>query len=110
MVRTISIDAYHEHLKSGKALKQWQKIYAAMKLYKPLTRSELSDATGIRLSSVCGRVNELIEAGLVVEHERRKCTVTGRAAHPVGIAPVASHNQRTAHETENRYEGSGETV
>lgn len=42
-----------------------QQILDALFLRPPMTRSELAKATKMRLSSVCGRVNELIEAGEV---------------------------------------------
>ena len=85
MVRGISIEAYERHIESGKQLTQWQKIYAFLEEHRPLTRSELSERVGIRLSSVCGRVNELLQAGLIEEYERRRCSVTKEPAHPVGL-------------------------
>jgi hypothetical protein len=51
------------------------------------TRAELSERLGIRLSSICGRVHELVAVGELVEGPRRRCSVTGRAAHPVRLAP-----------------------
>jgi DNA-binding IclR family transcriptional regulator len=50
------------------------------------TRSELAKRTGIRLSSICGRVSELIALGYLEEAGRRRCTETGRSAHPVRIS------------------------
>jgi DNA-binding IclR family transcriptional regulator len=42
-----------------------QQILDALFLKPPMTRAELARATGMRLSSVCGRVNELIAEGKV---------------------------------------------
>ena len=84
MVRGISIEAYYKHRESGKAMSQWAAIYDYLVLRLPLTRSEISARTGIRLSSVCGRVNELIKAGLLEESPRRDCRITNEPAHPVG--------------------------
>ena len=86
MIRGISLEAYERHIASGKALTQWQTIYGFLKAHRPVTRAELSDMTGIRLSSVCGRVNELIKAGLIEEYERRKCRSTKEPAHPIGLS------------------------
>lgn len=49
------------------------------------TRSEIAEATGMRLSSVCGRVNELIDLGYLEDAPRRVCWVTGKSAHAVRI-------------------------
>ena len=51
--------------------------------FSGITRSELSEASGIRLSSVCGRVNELVAIGKLEELPRRPCRVTKSSAHPV---------------------------
>lgn len=90
--KPISIEAYRKHIDSGKAHAQWVRIYVLLRFYFPpgyeqirRTRSELSDYTGIRLSSVCGRVNELIQAGLLTEYPRRNCQITNEPAHPVGV-------------------------
>ena len=85
--RNISIEAYHKHIESGKAWVQWVKIFDFMleNSHTFFTRAEIAHYLGMRDSSVCGRVNKLLEAGLLVEHDRRKCKVTGSPAHPVGI-------------------------
>ena len=83
--RSISIAAYEKHIESGKRDTQWMMIYGYLDQHYPTTRSELSEQLNIRMSSVCGRVNELMKAGMVQEYERRKCRVTGEQAHPVGL-------------------------
>jgi hypothetical protein len=84
-VRNISIAAYEKHIESGKQASQWMRIYEYLGTHSPRTRSELSEYAGIRLSSVCGRVNELIKAKLVIEDARRECRVTGEPAHTVTL-------------------------
>lgn len=81
--RTISRQAYHDHIASGKALRQWQQVYAAIEANPGQTRAEIARDTGIRLNCVCGRVRELLapECGMIAEGSRRKCTVTGEQAH-----------------------------
>jgi len=84
-VRSISIEAYQRHIESGKQETQWVRIYTYLSHVLPRTRSEISEETKIRMSSVCGRVNELMQAGLLAENERRKCRITGELAHPVRV-------------------------
>ena len=84
-VRSISIEAYEKHIESGKQATQWMKIYEFLGSHLPLTRSEISSDTGMRMSSVCGRVHELVQAKLVIEGERRECGVTGEPAHTVTL-------------------------
>lgn len=43
-----------------------QQILDALFMALPMSRAELARVTGLRLSSVCGRVNELIEEGRVI--------------------------------------------
>lgn len=43
-----------------------QQILDALFMSPPLSRSELAAKTGMRLSSVCGRVNELLDEGRIV--------------------------------------------
>lgn len=53
-----------------------------------LTREDISDRTNLRLSSVCGRVCELLAAGRLVKRGRRKCAATGKWQELLGL-PVA---------------------
>lgn len=51
-----------------------------------MTRAEIAQASGLRLSSVCGRVGELLERGAVEEFARRPCSVTGITAQALRLA------------------------
>ena len=88
MIADTSRDAYHEHQESGELGRQQKTI---MLFFHSRggehTRSELAEKVGMRLSSVCGRVNELIKLGYLVEGGRRPCGVTGINAHPVKLPP-----------------------
>lgn len=44
------------------------------------TRDEIANALGLPLASVCGRVNELVKSGAVVETDKRRTTSTGGTA------------------------------
>ncbi|MEI5998258.1 hypothetical protein H3V53_13900 [Paraburkholderia bengalensis] len=50
-----------------------------------LTRQEIADRTNLRLSSVCGRVFELIEDGALKVRGSQKCAATGVYNDTVGL-------------------------
>jgi len=82
-VRQISITAYRKHVSSGKALNQWSRIYQYLLGTKGLTRAEIAETLHLRVSSVCGRTKELLDAHMVRELPRRPCSITQEMAHPV---------------------------
>ena len=70
MVKPTSRSSYYDHVMEGKAKTQRERILECLENSKPLTRLQISDITGIRLTSVCGRVNALIENNQVsIDHE-----------------------------------------
>lgn len=88
MIADTSRDNYREHRDSGKLGEQQRKLMVWFHVEQgEHTRSEIALATGMRLSSVCGRINELIALGYLTEAARRPCMVTGKSAHPVKIPP-----------------------
>lgn len=88
MIADTSLDAYREHRDSGELGAQQKKIMLFYHLEGgEFTRSELAEKIGMRLSSVCGRVFELLDMGYLVEGARRPCKVTGINAHPVKLPP-----------------------
>jgi DNA-binding IclR family transcriptional regulator len=52
------------------------------------TREELAEQTGIRLASICGRVNELLRVGLVQEDGRTRLNESAREAAVVTAMKV----------------------
>lgn len=82
-VRDTSIQAYHDHEGDGILGYQQGEILKKMKRGRDYSRSELAEASGIRLTSVCGRVKELIDKGRIGEGPIRACKVTGRTVRPV---------------------------
>jgi hypothetical protein len=82
-VAETSIIAYHEHRDSGKIGKQAQHILNVMDPMKSYSRRELARICNLELSSVCGRVNELLSLDLVREDPPRKCSITGKMIKPV---------------------------
>ena len=82
-VTETSIQAYKEHQTEGKVGTQANSIYRIMQVGKDYSRRELVAVTLIELSSVCGRVHELLQLGLLKEGKKRKCKVTGKTIIPV---------------------------
>lgn len=86
-VRDTSIEAYHGHKTNGQLSNQQAVIIDALtRAGRPLTRREIERAAHLTISSVCGRVNELLTDGTLLEEPRRECSITGKAAHPVRLA------------------------
>ena len=82
-VAQTSINAYKEHRAAGKVGQQAQSILDSMDSGFGYSRRELAKKTGLELSSVCGRVNELLSLGLLVEGEKRRCLITNKTIAPV---------------------------
>lgn len=82
-VAQTSINAYREHRASGKVGAQAKAILDFMNLGESYSRRELHVLTGLELSSICGRVNELLEMGMLKEGSKRKCMVTKKTISPV---------------------------
>jgi DNA-binding MarR family transcriptional regulator len=74
-----SLKTYHE-LREALG-RQEMNVYWAALSYPGKTRRELEDLTGIRQSSISGRVNKLIQGGLIEDrHDGTPCSITGRPA------------------------------
>lgn len=85
--RDTSVDAYHGL--GPKLGQQAARIVSHVTAYGgDFSRTELSRATGISINAVCGRINELVTAGVLVESEPRQCSVTGKRVHPVMLPAV----------------------
>ena len=82
-VAETSIIAYKEHKAAGKVGSQAMSIFDAMDFHKDYSRRELVAVTGLELSSVCGRVNEMLQVGMLKEVSQRKCKITGKTIKPV---------------------------
>lgn len=94
MPSATSIENYHEHKRSGKLGDQESLVlgYLRDNSGKNYSRSELANDLGMRLSSVCGRTNTLLELGLIEERTKRPCGITGKT-----ISPVRFKRQQTSH-------------
>jgi hypothetical protein len=56
-----------------------------MRKGKDYSRREMAKEFELELSSVCGRVNELVGMNLLEELPSRQCKVTGKTIHPVRL-------------------------
>ena len=64
---------------------QRERIKTWLQANGPSTRSEISEALGIRINAVCGRVNALIKDGELEVHFVRYCLITSHMAEAVGL-------------------------
>ena len=79
-----SLDAYRSH--SVAALTSGQRrVMESIRPGLDFTRAEIAHASGMALQSVCGRVNELVAAGVLEHGPRRICSRTGNPANPVRL-------------------------
>ncbi|WP_373078635.1 hypothetical protein [Zhongshania sp.] len=79
-VAATSLDAYHDRNRLRREPSQRTKVLDRI-IHRPdQTREEIALATGLKLSSVCGRVNELMQREQVVISGRRNGANTLRAA------------------------------
>jgi hypothetical protein len=88
VIADTSVTAYHEHRDTGKLSRQANTILSQMRSDTDYSRRELARHTGLELSSVCGRVNELLAIGLLEELASRRCSITGKTVHPVKLSSL----------------------
>lgn len=84
-VRDTSRETYDELKRHNKLTPMQYVIFNAVYRHGDLTRSELSDITGLPINTVCGRANELLKKGVLVDEITRKCRSTGRNVHTLTL-------------------------
>ena len=82
-MRDTSRSSYRTVKTDGTMGRQQQMILSLLKKRPGKTRLEISHLSGICLSSVCGRVDELIRAGRLEDNHKRICSISKRTAHVV---------------------------
>lgn len=87
-VTETSLQAYSELQRDKQLQPMQQKILEALAFGDRMTRKQLRDATGMELSSVCGRVNSLLAAGLVEIYGEAVDPKTGKRQELIGLARV----------------------
>lgn len=94
-VKETSIQAYREHLLSGAARTQRDKIYLAMvKISYPVNRNTICDLTHLRINAVTGRVHELLQRGFIKVHHKAVDPI-GPAKTPVEYLSVVHPDDMT---------------
>lgn len=86
-VAETSLQAFHSLRSEGKIAPQESRVLAAIEARGAMTREEIADATGLRLSAVCGRVNSLVADRRLVERGTRMNPVTRKPNKLVCLAP-----------------------
>lgn len=82
--RATSIAAYNELRDSGRMSQQEATIYLVLfRCEKAMSLREIQRVTRIDINAVSGRVNGLKKRGLLVEHAKRRCSITGKMITPV---------------------------
>jgi hypothetical protein len=85
MIRLSSLMAYHDMLDAGIIARQEYKIIEWLYWQKkPVSRNEIERATGIRINAISGRINRMVQDGIVREElETSTCPISGRKVHKV---------------------------
>jgi hypothetical protein len=99
MVATTSIENYHEHKRSGKLGQQAANVLEFIERHphRDWTRAEIAQALHLPLSSVCGRVNELIKARLLIPAPNRPCHISGKKVCPIRQSTNYESESKTCH-------------
>jgi len=86
-VRQTSLSAFDIIIEDGTRKSQSTKIIELLSTFPDgMTREEIRDNTNIMYSSVCGRVNDLLKAGLVYENDNyTKINNSGKKAYIVRL-------------------------
>jgi hypothetical protein len=85
-VSATSLLSYKELVESGQLTPKQQLVYGALVMHGPKTREQLAAITNMKEGSVCGRVNELLEKGLIVESGYLQNAITKKLNAIVSIA------------------------
>jgi len=79
MIQETSLDAFFD-IKDSLPNSQRKVWSTLLDCVTPLTNLEVSKRSGIPINQVTPRMNELVKKGIVVQHSKRNCTVSGRIA------------------------------
>lgn len=79
------LDSLKRHINDGQQRTQQERVLFALvtatayEMY--LTRLQIEEVTGIRTSSVCARINELVALGKVIHYDTVVCAETNKKVH-----------------------------
>jgi len=74
-----SLAAYKEIIENGTIGEQEAKVLITLDV--PQTSRQIAINSGLERSSVCGRLNKLMEKNLVKEFDKIKCPTSGKTVH-----------------------------
>lgn len=85
MVSTTSIQAFKNVKSIGKDIAQHRHIKRLLDSAPAheYSRAEIAEILKMRLSSVCARVREMLDKGLIIEGEKRQCTITNASVSTI---------------------------
>lgn len=83
-------DAYHSLSVTQLTAKQQMVMDAFEAARRPLTREDIASITNMKLSSVCGRVRELLDAGRLAVVGERRDSATGHNHQLLAVAVKAA--------------------
>ena len=87
-VSDTSVEAYWKYCTANKVSPAQARVLWTLAFYGQLTRQGIAKYSNARLSSVCGRVRELMLAGVIVNAERVHDAVTGCSQWKLKIKEV----------------------
>lgn len=79
-VRDTSIEAYY-HEALPRLSKKQELVLAYLRARGASTNKEISEGTGININATTPTVYALRKKGLVLEHEKRVCRITGNRVY-----------------------------
>ncbi|WP_213761957.1 hypothetical protein [Caballeronia sp. dw_19] len=79
------IDAYHAMPGRQLSAQKQMVLDLFMAHTTMLTRRDIADRTNMAMSSVCGRVRELLDAEMLAVRGKRECIETGVMVETVGL-------------------------
>jgi hypothetical protein len=99
MIASTSFQAFVAVRDDGTTARQYAQILALLRTIPSvaLSRTDIANLTGMRLSSVCARVAELRADGHVIEPSTRRCPHTGRTVKTIQAAPDLFASSETTH-------------
>lgn len=86
-VSQTSLAAYWAMRDAGELPDKERLVYYALAKHGPLTREQIAQRTGMKEGSACGRVNQLVEKGILVHHSYRQNPITDKMNEVVDLSP-----------------------
>ena len=90
-IRQTSLDAFTRY---EEVLQEQEiKVYEHIIKNNGITRNEIAEETGVKISSVCGRVNNMLELGIIFEGEKKEDKYTNSLSNALYMNKSVNWNQ-----------------